>query len=308
MTTSLEQGIEAAKSGQMEQALAHLKDAIVEEPTNAEVWVWLAAIIEDEAKQTIFLKKALELDPSNRLAQRGLAFIERKKYIPPKPGEKLSDYTRPIGIFKAAPAQIQMEKEPEPAPEPEPEPQIEPPQPLEEPAPEEAAAAPKPESVKPQKPVKTKVWLDVLMYGVTLMVFIVIGILIGTTLLNVNIPFLTKPTPVLEVLPEYEGVFLLENGQFTEMKLNLDVPKDETGVPVTAQKLPELVVNNQVISLERVQLLNDGGLPVPFTTRPVKDNIHLLTPQEALTPGRYCIVFTLNVDRNEALYWCLRVE
>ena len=117
MTTSLEQGIEAAKSGQMEQALAHLKDAIVEEPTNAEVWVWLAAIIEDEAKQTIFLKKALELDPSTRPAQRGLAFIERKKYIPPKPGEKLSDYTRPIGIFKAAPAQIQMEKEPEPAPE-----------------------------------------------------------------------------------------------------------------------------------------------------------------------------------------------
>ena len=40
MTTSLEQGIEAAKSGQMEQALAHLKDAIVEEPTNADVWVW----------------------------------------------------------------------------------------------------------------------------------------------------------------------------------------------------------------------------------------------------------------------------
>jgi len=79
MTTSLEQGIEAAKSGQMEQALAHLKDAIVEEPTNADVWVWLAAIIEDESKQTIFLKKALELDPSNRPAQRGLAFIERKK-------------------------------------------------------------------------------------------------------------------------------------------------------------------------------------------------------------------------------------
>ncbi len=32
MATSLELGIEAAKSGQMEEALAHLKDAIVEEP------------------------------------------------------------------------------------------------------------------------------------------------------------------------------------------------------------------------------------------------------------------------------------
>ena len=309
MTTSLEQGIEAAKSGQMEQALAHLKDAIVEEPTNADVWVWLAAIIEDETKQTIFLKKALELDPSNRPAQRGLAFIERKKYIPPKPGEKLSDYTRPIGIFKAVPAQIQVEQEPEPSPAPEPQIELPPPAVEETPAPAPAAEEPpKKQSTRAQKPLKTKVWLDVLMYGVTLMVFIVIGILIGTTLLNVNIPFLTEPTPVLTVLPENEGVFLLENGQFTEMALNLNVPKEETGIPVTKQTLPELVVNNQVISLERLQLLDEAGLPVAFTTRPVKDNIHLLIPQEALAPGRYCIVFTLNVDRNEALYWCLRVE
>lgn len=83
MSTSLQKGIEAAKSGMMEEALAHLKDAIVEEPENANVWVWLSAIIEDEEKQTIFLKKALEIDPGNRPAQRGLAFIQRKKYIPP---------------------------------------------------------------------------------------------------------------------------------------------------------------------------------------------------------------------------------
>ncbi len=315
MTTSLEQGIEAAKSGQMEQALAHLKDAIVEEPTNADVWVWLAAIIEDESKQTIFLKKALELDPSNRPAQRGLAFIERKKYIPPKPGEKLSDYTRPIGIFKAAPAQIHMDPEPEAAPTVEPEPEPPTPGDAQTAAAEETPAsspsaeeAPKEESPRPGKSVKTKVWLDVVLYGVTLMVFIVIGILIGTTLLNVNIPFLTKPTPVLTVYPEHEGVFLFQNGEYTEMALNLNLPKEETGIPVTKQTQPELVVNNQVISLERLQLLDEGGLPVAFTTRPVKDNIHLLVPQETLAPGRYCIVFTLNADRNEALYWCLRVE
>jgi len=109
MASSLTQGIEAAKLGQMEQALAHLKDAIIEEPNNADVWVWLAAIIEDEDKQTIFLKKALEIDPNNKPAQRGLAFIERKKYIPPKPGEKLSDYTKPIGVFKTTPAQFTPE-------------------------------------------------------------------------------------------------------------------------------------------------------------------------------------------------------
>ncbi len=160
MTTSLEQGIEAAKSGQMEQALAHLKDAIVEEPTNAEVWVWLAAIIEDEAKQTIFLKKALELDPSNRPAQRGLAFIERKKYIPPKPGEKLSDYTRRLAFLRPfllksswsrSLNQLQRPEsrrsncqtpavEETPAPRP----------PRKEP--------PKKQNTRAQKPLKTKVW------------------------------------------------------------------------------------------------------------------------------------------------------
>ncbi|NMC15338.1 MAG: hypothetical protein GYA40_01650, partial [Chloroflexi bacterium] len=215
----------------------------------------------------------------------------------------------PIGIFKAAPAQIQVEQEPETTQAPEPQIVLPPPAAEETPAPAPAAEEPpKKQNTRTQKPLKTKVWLDVLMYGVTLMVFIVIGILIGTTLLNVNIPFLTEPTPVLTVLPENEGVFLLENGQFTEMALNLNVPKEDTGIPVTKQTLPELVVNNQVISLERLQLLDEAGLPVAFTTRPVKDNIHLLIPQEALTPGRYCIVFTLNVDRNEALYWCLRVE
>ncbi len=166
MTTSLEQGIEAAKSGQMEQALAHLKDAIVEEPTNADVWVWLAAIIEDETKQTIFLKKALELDPSNRPAQRGLAFIERKKYIPPKPGEKLSDYTRPIGIFKAVPAQIQVEQEPEPTPAPEP--QIVLPTPaVRKPCPAPAAENHQKTKHPRAKAAQDQVWLDVLMYGVT---------------------------------------------------------------------------------------------------------------------------------------------
>ena len=100
MASSLQKGINSAKLGQMDLALSYLKDAIIEEPENANVWVWLAAIIEDEAKQTIFLKKALEIDPTNHPAQRGMAYIERKKTNPARPGEKLSDYTKPIGLFK----------------------------------------------------------------------------------------------------------------------------------------------------------------------------------------------------------------
>lgn len=323
MASSLTQGIEAAKLGQMEQALAHLKDAIIEEPNNADVWVWLAAIIEDEDKQTIFLKKALEIDPNNKPAQRGLAFIERKKYIPPKPGEKLSDYTKPIGVFKATPAQFTPEisitaAEPE-APAAETadsapgtttesdEAEVIPI--AEAPVSDSSTAVPQTTTpaIKPSTP-KRKAWVDIVIYGVILIAFVVIGILVGTTLLNVNIPFLSRPTPVLTVLPSNEGVFILENGQYTEMKLNLNKPESNDGVPLISQKKPQIVINTQVINLQRLQFVDQDGNSIAFTTIPAEANTQIITPQEDLQSGQYCLVFTLNADRGEALYWCLQVK
>ncbi len=300
MTSSLQQGIDAAKSGMMEQALVHLKDAIVEEPENANVWVWLSAIIEDEEKQTIFLKKALEIDPSNRPAQRGLAFIERKKYIPPKPGEKLSDYTKPIGVFKtpsqaasnvAASAQADR-----PAPQPQPQPVATFPQPT-------AAAQSNPTAV----PAKRRPWLDILLYGLTLTVFIVIGILIGTTLLNVDLPFLSRPTPVISILPPSEGVFALNNGQYAEMKLFYNLPETEEGIPQLSNKQPSLVVNNMIITLDKLQLINETNEPVAYTTTPAENNMQVLQPDQALVPGRYCLVLQFSPEKPDALYWCLKI-
>ena len=77
--SSLQQGINAAKAGRMQEALGFLKDAIIEEPQNADVWVWVAAIIDDLDKQEIFLEKALEIDPHNIPAQRGLAYLQKRK-------------------------------------------------------------------------------------------------------------------------------------------------------------------------------------------------------------------------------------
>ncbi|MFZ3151644.1 MAG: hypothetical protein WA116_08180 [Anaerolineaceae bacterium] len=299
MTSSLQQGIDAAKSGLMEDALVHLKDAIVEEPENANVWVWLAAIIDDEEKQTIFLKKALEIDPGNRPAQRGLAFIERKKYIPPKPGEKLSDYTKPIGVFKSTPAQSE-------SPVSVTDTAVQTEIPAETAAP--AAAATTAGVAQPTSPTKHKAWLDVILYGITLMVFIVIGILIGTTLLNVELPFLAKPTPVLSVLPPSEGVFIQEGSDYVEMKISLNAPADESGIPATNQVKPSIVINTLMINLERVQLFDQDQTAVPYQTEPAENSINILTPEADLVPGRYCLVYTLNPEKNEALYWCLRVE
>lgn len=294
MTSSLQQGIDAAKSGMMEQALVHLKDAIVEEPENANVWVWLSAIIEDEEKQVIFLKKALEIDPANRPAQRGLAFIERKKYIPPKPGEKLSDYTKPIGVFKTpsqAAANVSASAQADrPAPQPQPAPIN--PQPV---------AAPRP------APAASRPWLDILLYGLTLTVFIIIGILIGTTLLNVEIPFLSQPAPVLLSEPPSDGVFALVEGMYAEMKLYDVVPETEEGIPQLKDKQPSIVINESFITPERLQFYNEHAELIPYSITPAENNTQLVEPAQELTPGRYCLVLKFNPEDTESLYWCLKI-
>lgn len=300
MASSLQQGIDAAKSGMMEQALTHLKDAIVEEPENANVWVWLSAIIEDEEKQTIFLKKALEIDPSNRPAQRGLAFIERKKYIPPKPGEKLSDYTKPIGVFKTpsqAAANVAASAISD-KPTPQPQPRV----PLTTSA-QPADTQPQPISAKPRR-----LWADILLYGLVLTVFIVIGILIGTTLLKVDLPFLTRPTQVLAAMPPSEGVFVLNEGQYAEMKLHLNQPDTQEGIPQLKDKQPSIVINTLVVTLDRLQFLNSESEELLYSITAAENNTQILKPTQELTPGQYCLVYRLNPEKNEALYWCLQIN
>ena len=97
MPSSLQNGISAAKAGQMQQALDYLKDAIIEEPQNADVWVWIAAIIDNLDKQEIFLEKALAIDPNNIPAQRGLAYLQKRKTHENNfQGDHLSEHTKPI--------------------------------------------------------------------------------------------------------------------------------------------------------------------------------------------------------------------
>lgn len=301
MASSLNKGIDAAKSGLMEEALGYFKDAIVEEPENADVWVWLSAIIEDEEKQTVFLKKALELDPGNRPAQRGLAFIERKKYIPPKPGEKLSDYTHPVGIFKStsvspaeAAAHISNEN----------------PMPVNQTIPVSAPESePQAQTVEPQGAKKRKPWLDILLYGLTLMVFIIIGILIGSTLLNIDIPFLNKPAQVLPVVPAEEGVFILENNQFTSLEMEQSQPENLENLPISKSKQPEIVMNLPLVTVgERLELRTVDGQAIPYNAIPAENNTHLLIPDVELDPGSYCYVFALNSSNEQSLYWCLTIS
>jgi len=138
-------------------------------------------------------------------------------------------------------------------------------------------------------------------------VFIIIGILIGTTLLNVEIPFLSRPIPVLSMQPPSNGVFALNEGLYAEMELFYKLPETEEGIPLLKNNKPSVVINDLMITLDRLQFVNESGEPVPYSATAAENNIQVLEPTEELLPGRYCLVLKFNPEKTEALYWCLKV-
>lgn len=310
MTTSLQKGIESAKSGHMDLALSHLKDAIIEEPENANVWVWLAAIIEDDAKQTIFLKKALEIDPDNRSAQRGMAYIERKKTIPPRPGEKLSDYTRPIGLFK----KDQQQPEPVHLPgTPGLSIQAENPQTPERqtiPAPLNRESVGDVISPEFEKARKKTAWLDIILYSFILLIFVLIGFLVGSTMLNIELPFLSAPEKIIKLpaLPSEDGLFLYDSITYLEMKEHQGAPQYEDGIPATNTQQPGVLIKSSSLAVDGLLFKYEDGSKVPFSTNPVENTSFILIPDQPLLPGLYCLINPPLAGIGESQYWCFRIN
>ena len=107
------------------------------------------------------------------------------------------------------------------------------------------------------------------------MVFIIIGILIGSTLLQIDIPFLKKQETVLEALPPANGVFLLEEEGYTEMIMNQAVPEDLAGIPLTADKAPSIVVYSPLVNINKLSLHNEKDENVPYTSTPAEKDSYL---------------------------------
>ncbi len=309
MPTALQKGIESAKAGHLDLALSHLKDAIIEEPENANVWVWLAAIIEDDTKQAIFLKKALEIDPDNRPALRGMTYLERKKTVAPKPNEKLSDYTRPIGLFKKE-QEVPRQAEPE----------ITSSQVQSHPSREEVHKRTTPipveehQGVSPEqelaKAKKKTAWLDVILYTIILLVFIVIGLLIGSTLLKIELPFLSAPKVTIEVpaLPESAGVYLLDGDKYLEMRSFTGVPDYEDGIPATANREAMVLINNLPFAFDSLVFKYEDGKNVQFSRIRVDGSSFFLIPGESLLKGLYCLIDLNSEGIEQSQFWCLRIN
>lgn len=62
-----ERGIEAAKSGQKEEARKLLQHALRLDPVRDNAWLWLASVAKDKRERLLCLQKVLEINPENEL-------------------------------------------------------------------------------------------------------------------------------------------------------------------------------------------------------------------------------------------------
>ena len=303
MASSLQQGINAAKAGRMKEALDHLKDAIIEEPQNADVWVWVAAIIDDIKKQEIFLEKALEIDPNNIPAQRGLAYLQkRKRDAASVSGEHLSDYTTPITPFPASqrpnPAEMdsgwtrlsvdELEKS--------------------------ATAQPRRKNDRRsahQADDNTKLsTVEITLLGVVVLVFAFIGFLASSAIFHFDLPFsdVFNSRTSISSEPPYPGVFLYENRIFFDIQRHEGLPTQDTGMPTTYNPSPTIIFWQTGTDLEQLKLIYQTGEYINFTVDSGRGDTNLLQPAESLQSGLYC--FQQRPDDASTgmpLFWCFKV-
>ena len=303
MATSLQKGINAAKAGHMDDALKHLKDAIIDEPQNADVWVWIAAIIDDLDKQEIFLEKALDIDPGNIPAQRGLAYLhKRKRDQVVESGDHLSDHTQPISPFPASGKSEKAERFSG----------------WTKITPEEIIKLEKAEQYNSKNGAKSEANVkeenkltpfEIGLLGVVVVVFAIIGLLAASAIFEFDLPlaFLQNNQPGISSEPPYPGVFLYENEAFLDIKENEGLPRSEEGIPTSNQSQPIIAIWSETLNGQAMNLIFQDGDYIPFDYYSGKGEADLLIPISDLSDGLYCLQYQPGSQSSDTYYWCFKV-
>src|SRR5579859_6898370 len=67
--------IAAYKTGDVDHASELLARAIKLDPNNKRAWLWLSGVVATDAERLFCVKRILAIDPTNDIAQRGLAIL-----------------------------------------------------------------------------------------------------------------------------------------------------------------------------------------------------------------------------------------
>ncbi|NJN98614.1 MAG: hypothetical protein HC875_33255 [Anaerolineales bacterium] len=69
----LQEGILAAKAGQVEQARYRLLDVVERDQTNEAAWFWLYQVFDRQEDKRVCLENLIVINPPQRLGQAGIA-------------------------------------------------------------------------------------------------------------------------------------------------------------------------------------------------------------------------------------------
>jgi tetratricopeptide (TPR) repeat protein len=72
ITHTLQEGIDAVKSGQAERAVQLLMQVVAADENNEQGWLWLSYVVTDPKDKIIALENVLTINPANRVAQQNL--------------------------------------------------------------------------------------------------------------------------------------------------------------------------------------------------------------------------------------------
>ncbi len=82
----LQEAVRLASAGQKAEAYQLLKEVVQLNPNEKKAWLWLANVTPDRGEYERALREVLRLDPTDSLAQQGLAFLQQQQQqfnVPP---------------------------------------------------------------------------------------------------------------------------------------------------------------------------------------------------------------------------------
>lgn len=69
---TLQAGITAAQEGHRAEAQALLKQALLDDPSTEQGWLWMSAVVDTDAERRTCLERVLTINPNNQTARAGL--------------------------------------------------------------------------------------------------------------------------------------------------------------------------------------------------------------------------------------------
>jgi hypothetical protein len=84
--SKLQHAIQLIKEGDTDRARQLLTQILDEDPGQEVAWLWMTSVVDNDEQRAYCLRRVLDLNPTNQLAQEGLAALQTDTVAAPAPG------------------------------------------------------------------------------------------------------------------------------------------------------------------------------------------------------------------------------